>query len=173
MKTIEIGDNSDLNLTRNETNFTYDLTTTFEYLFQVDDWCSHMSPPNITLQKGKLNTPPKFVGGIIHVKKTLLERIRYSLNIGGPALMAQWSKTLPLTATCLSPLSGFESHPGHVRKLPVTYGVMGWFSPGTAGFLPLFTTGWSRRNRNMAEKVTIKRKFKIHTNTCQCVCIFS
>ena len=27
-----------------------------------------------------------------------------------------------LTACCLSPLSGFESRPGHVRKLPVTWG---------------------------------------------------
>ena len=38
----------------------------------------------------------------------------------GPALTAVWSKALPLTARCLSPLPGFESQPGHVRKLPVT-----------------------------------------------------
>ena len=38
--------------------------------------------------------------------------------------MAVWSKVLPLTAmaSCLSPLPGFESRPGHVRKLPVTLG---------------------------------------------------
>ena len=32
------------------------------------------------------------------------------------------SKALPLTASCLSPLPGFESCLEHVRKLPVTYG---------------------------------------------------
>ena len=32
-----------------------------------------------------------------------------------------WSKELPLTASCLSPLSGFESRPGQVRKLPGTW----------------------------------------------------
>ena len=36
--------------------------------------------------------------------------------------MAVWSKVLPLTASYLSPLSGFESHPRHVVKLPVTWG---------------------------------------------------
>ena len=33
-----------------------------------------------------------------------------------------WSKATPLTARCLSPLPGFESRPGHVRMLPVTWG---------------------------------------------------
>ena len=37
-------------------------------------------------------------------------------------MMAVYSKALPLTASCLSTLPGFESHPGHVRKLPVTWG---------------------------------------------------
>ena len=36
--------------------------------------------------------------------------------------MAVWPKALPLTARCLSPQSGFETHPGHVRKLPVAWG---------------------------------------------------
>ena len=40
----------------------------------------------------------------------------------GPALTAVWSKAPPLTVRCLSPLSGFESRSGHVRKLPVTWG---------------------------------------------------
>ena len=39
----------------------------------------------------------------------------------GPAQMAVWPKALPLTASCLSPLYGFESHPGLVRELPVTW----------------------------------------------------
>ena len=43
-----------------------------------------------------------------------------------------WSKAPPLTACCLSPLSGFESRPRHVRKLQVTkYRVRQWFSSGT------------------------------------------
>ena len=37
------------------------------------------------------------------------------------ALMDVWSKVLPLTACCLSPISRFESHLGHLRKLPVTW----------------------------------------------------
>ena len=44
---------------------------------------------------------------------------------GGGALMAVWSKELPLTASCPSPLPGFEAQPGHVRKLPVTLGLGG------------------------------------------------
>ena len=39
-----------------------------------------------------------------------------------PALTAVRSKAPPLTARCLSPLPGFESRPGHMRKLPVTWG---------------------------------------------------
>ena len=38
----------------------------------------------------------------------------------GPTLMAGWTKALPLTASCLLPLPGFESQPEHV--------------PGTARF---------------------------------------
>ena len=36
--------------------------------------------------------------------------------------MAVLSKTLPLTAGCLSPLPGFESRLGQVGKLPMTWG---------------------------------------------------
>ena len=36
--------------------------------------------------------------------------------------MAVLSKVLPLTASCLAPLPGFESRSGQVRKLPVTLG---------------------------------------------------
>ena len=35
---------------------------------------------------------------------------------GSFALMAVWSKALPLTASYLSPLTGFESLPEHVSK---------------------------------------------------------
>ena len=37
------------------------------------------------------------------------------------ALMAMWSKALPMIAICLLPLPGFKSHLGHVGKLPVTW----------------------------------------------------
>ena len=55
-------------------------------------------------------------------------------EMDGPALTAVWSKAPPLTARCLSPLPGFESRPGHVRKLPVTWGWAVVFA-GYSGFL--------------------------------------
>ena len=39
----------------------------------------------------------------------------------GPALIAEWSEALPLIASCLLPLPRFESRPGRVRKLPLTW----------------------------------------------------
>ena len=42
------------------------------------------------------------------------------LKRSGPAPMAVWSKALPLNASCLLPLPGFESYMGHVKKLLVT-----------------------------------------------------
>ena len=39
-----------------------------------------------------------------------------------PALMAVWSKALPLNAGCLSPMPLFDSRPGHMSKLPVAWG---------------------------------------------------
>ena len=37
-------------------------------------------------------------------------------------LMAEWSKALPLTASCFSLLPGFESWHGHLRHLSATWG---------------------------------------------------
>ena len=54
-----------------------------------------------------------------------------SHDILWPALMAVWSKALPLTASCHSPLSGFKSHPEYVRMLPVRLWIRRWFSPVT------------------------------------------
>ena len=48
----------------------------------------------------------------------------------------RWSKALPLTACYLLPLPGFESRPGQVRKLPVTWGLVVVFS-GSSSFLHL------------------------------------
>ena len=45
-----------------------------------------------------------------------------------------WSKALPLTAGCFSPLPWIESRPGHVRVLPVTWGQAVVFA-GCSGFL--------------------------------------
>ena len=45
-----------------------------------------------------------------------------SYHFLGPVLIALWSKAPPLTTCCLSPLHGFESWPGHVRKMPMTWG---------------------------------------------------
>ena len=39
-----------------------------------------------------------------------------------PAQMAVWSKALPLTSSCLSPLPGSEYCLGHERIMPVTCG---------------------------------------------------
>ena len=55
--------------------------------------------------------------------------------------MAVWSKALPPTATCPSPLPVFETWPGHVRKLIVT-----WSSAVVARAKPVstpVTTGYS------------------------------
>ena len=47
--------------------------------------------------------------------------------------MAVWSEAPPLTASCLSPLPGFESRPGHV-KVASDLGLGGGFA-GYSGFL--------------------------------------
>ena len=36
--------------------------------------------------------------------------------------MVEWSKVLPLTVCCLSPLPKFESLPGHVREFLMALG---------------------------------------------------
>ena len=56
---------------------------------------------------------------------------QYLLNI---VIVNILSLVLPLTACCLSPLPGFESRPGYVRKLPVTWGKVVVFA-GYSGFL--------------------------------------
>ena len=54
-----------------------------------------------------------------HSSRSIVEIVS---TIVGPALTAVWPKASSLTARCLSPLPGFESRPGHVRKLPVIWG---------------------------------------------------
>ena len=54
--------------------------------------------------------------------------------LGGHKLNAS-SKVLPLTVICLSPLSGFKSHPGHVRKLPMSIHVYMVALPCTSVYL--------------------------------------
>ena len=48
--------------------------------------------------------------------------------------MAMWCKALPLIASCLSPLRGFEFHPRHAKKLPLTWGLAVVYA-GYSGFL--------------------------------------
>ena len=86
-------------------------------------------------------------------------RLLYPLT-PGPALMAVWSKVPLLTARCPSPLPGFESRPGHVRKFPVTWAKVAVFA-GYSGFLHYLqlasTHTWLVTiDRIMTEKVTIK-----------------
>ena len=69
--------------------------------------------------------------------------------------MVVWSKTLPLTASCLLPLTGFESWPGHVRKLPVTNWGQAVVFIRYSGFLHhLQPASHNLISCNMAEKVT-------------------
>ena len=57
------------------------------------------------------------------------------MNIGPQAgISREVPKALPLIACCLSPLPGFKSQPGHVGKLPVTWGQAVVFA-GYSGFL--------------------------------------
>ena len=57
------------------------------------------------------------------------------MNIGPQAgISREVPKAPPLIACCLSPLPGFESQPGHVGKLPVTWGQAVVFA-GYSGFL--------------------------------------
>ena len=59
------------------------------------------------------------------ITATMCARAMMACPVGlyaGPALMAVWSKAPPLTARCLSPLPGFKSRPGYLRKLLVTLG---------------------------------------------------
>ena len=69
--------------------------------------------------------------------------------------MAMWSKALPLTDSCLSPLPMFEFRSGQVRKLPVTWGKMVVFA-GYSSFLHKFrlasqdlTAIWQKKCRKI------------------------
>ena len=66
--------------------------------------------------------------------------------------MALWFKALPLTASCLSPLSEFESHPpGPCEKLPSDMGIDGVFRHVIL-FSPPITTCKAQLSRNMAKE---------------------
>ena len=57
-----------------------------------------------------------------HAMYAIYKQTRTLCVLQYTAQMAMWSKVLLLTVCCLSPLPGFESQLGHVRKLPVTWG---------------------------------------------------
>ena len=75
----------------------------------------------------------KWVPETYTLKRKRILKCIYS-NRSGPTLTAVWSKAPPLIARCLSPLPGFESQPGHVGKLLVTWGQAVVFT-GYSGFL--------------------------------------
>ena len=64
----------------------------------------------------------------------IVHNVPYAHTLEEPSLMAVLSLAPPLTARCLSPLPGFESRHGHVRELPVTWGLAVVFA-GYSGFL--------------------------------------
>ena len=64
----------------------------------------------------------------------------------GPALMAVWSKALPLTASCLSPLPGLAC-----EKVASDLWLGGGFL-WVLCFLPPVTTGLSRRDEKRNSK---------------------
>ena len=73
--------------------------------------------------------------------------------------MAVWSKAPPLITHCLSPLPGYESRPGHVRKLPVTWGwavVLAGYS-GFLHYLQLVSQGLARIGINMTRNEIPKK----------------
>ena len=81
--------------------------------------------------------------------------------------MAVWSKTLLLTATCLSILHGIDTHPGQVRRLPVTLGEGVVF----AGYYNFHhQVKLAGHDCNMAEKGT-KKGSKFNPFECNTMCI--
>ena len=68
--------------------------------------------------------------------------------------MAKWSKALPLIAHCFSPLSGFKSQLGHVRKLPVTWGYLVVLA-GYSGFLHHLQLGSQKLTAEKVMKMKI------------------
>ena len=62
------------------------------------------------------------------------------VSVSGPTLMAMWSKALPHTVSCHSPLSRFGSHSGHVRKLASDLGLGSGFRQ-VLRFSPPVTAG--------------------------------
>ena len=84
-----------------------------------------------------------------------------SVYIWGPAWVALRSEVLPLTASCLSQPPGFKSWLGHVRELPVTWGLELVFAE-YSGFLPRLQLV----SHDLSLKVTIIEipnfKFSLH-----------
>ena len=87
-------------------------------------------------------------------------------------VMVEWSKALPLTACCLSPLPEFEYHPGDVEELTVTWG-LGRVFPRLVRFAAaMLTTGWSRIAAKGRRKLTINRNFQFQFRyLCPGMCI--
>ena len=54
------------------------------------------------------------------VQMTMCLLVRCQQIVVEHDLMAEWSRAVQLSSCCRSPLPGFESRPGNVRKLLVT-----------------------------------------------------
>ena len=86
-----------------------------DFMQNLTNVTTHGKKINIlNYKEGSLNPFIPSVSAKIGVSKQVI-----SFTGFGPALTAVWSEAPPLTVRCLSPLPGFESQPGHVRKLPV------------------------------------------------------
>ena len=89
-----------------------------------------------------INISPTNVSKKCFCKQNISKIVRpvlAAVNVNGlKALMTVWSKGLPLTASCLSPVTTVRLRipPGHVRKLLVTSGYAVVFA-GHSGFLHL------------------------------------
>ena len=74
--------------------------------------------------------------------KSILTSLKQNLNQDTmhDCPMAMWSKASPLTASCLSPLPGFEFQPGH-EKVATDLGLGVACFCQVIQFPPLVTTG--------------------------------
>ena len=80
--------------------------------------------------------------------------------VSGACPNVEWSKALPLTARCLSPLLWFESRAEHVRKLLLTWNLAVFCFAVSASL----TTGYSRHEKTKAIKAIIPNS---------CVCLYN
>ena len=77
--------------------------------------------------------------------------------------MVVWSKALPLTACCLSPLPGFRNPTEACEKVVIDLGLGSIFCQ-VLQFPTLPTTGYSQLGHNMTVKVMKTKILKLYVN---------